>query len=79
MADATALLASGAGLAMGAGLAIGMGAIGSGLSQGAIGSAVIGAAVEKPEWEKNVLFYMVIPESLIIFAFVIAILLVTKI
>lgn len=63
----------GAGLmAVGAGLAIGLGAIGVGLAQAAIGSAGAGTIAERPEAFGQVLIYLVIPETIIIFAFVIA-------
>ena len=63
----------GAGLmALGAGLAIGLGAIGVGLAQAAIGSAGAGTLAERPEAFGQILIYLVIPETLIIFAFVIA-------
>ncbi|HEX7003267.1 MAG TPA: V-type ATP synthase subunit K [Trueperaceae bacterium] len=63
----------GAGLmALGAGLAIGLGAVGTGLAQASIGSAGAGTIAERPEAFGQVLIYLVIPETIIIFAFVIA-------
>jgi V/A-type H+-transporting ATPase subunit K len=59
-------------MALGAGLAIGLGAIGVGLAQAAIGSAGAGTLAERPEAFGQILIYLVIPETLIIFAFVIA-------
>ena len=59
-------------IALGAGLAIGIGAIGVGLAQAAIGSAGAGTLAERPEAFGQILIYLVIPETLIIFAFVIA-------
>lgn len=59
-------------MAIGAGLAIGLGAIGVGLAQAAIGSAGAGTLAERPEAFGQILIYLVIPETLIIFAFVIA-------
>ncbi|MEX2541585.1 MAG: V-type ATP synthase subunit K [Trueperaceae bacterium] len=59
-------------MALGAGLAIGLGAIGVGLAQAAIGSAGAGTIAERPEAFGQILIYLVIPETLIIFAFVIA-------
>jgi V/A-type H+-transporting ATPase subunit K len=59
-------------LGIGAGLAIGLGAIGVGLAQAAIGSAGAGTIAERPEAFGQILIYLVIPETLIIFAFVIA-------
>ena len=66
----------GAGLiGIGAGLAIGLCAIGVGLAQAAIGSAGAGTLAERPEAFGQILIYLVIPETLIIFGFVIAFLL----
>lgn len=59
-------------IALGAGLAIGIGAIGVGLAQASIGSAGAGTLAERPEAFGQILIYLVIPETLIIFAFVIA-------
>lgn len=70
---ATAGPGLGAGLlGIGAGLAIGLGAIGVGLAQASIGSAGAGTIAERPEAFGQILIYLVIPETLIIFAFVIA-------
>lgn len=63
----------GAGLiGVGAGLAIGLAAIGVGIAQGQIGSAGAGTLAERPELFGNILIYLVIPETIIIFGFVIA-------
>jgi len=63
----------GAGLiAIGAGLAIGIPAIAVGMAQAAIGSAGAGVLAERPQAFGQVLIYLVIPETLIIFGFVIA-------
>lgn len=59
-------------IAIGAGLAIGIGAVGVGLAQAAIGSAGAGTLAERPQAFGQILIYLVIPETLIIFAFVIA-------
>lgn len=74
MADAS-ILASDGGIAIGAGLAMGLGAVGAGLSQGAMGSAVIGVVAEKPEMEGKSLIYIVLPEILAVFGFLVAMLL----
>lgn len=58
--------------ALGAGLAIGLAAIGTGLAQAAIGSAGAGTIAERPQAFGQVLIYLVIPETIIIFGFVIA-------
>lgn len=59
-------------IALGAALAIGVAAIGVGLAQAAIGSAGAGTLAERPEAFGQILIYLVIPETIIIFAFVIA-------
>ncbi|MBI4399554.1 hypothetical protein HY570_02285 [Candidatus Micrarchaeota archaeon] len=61
-------------VAVGAGVAILGGAIGTGFAQSAIGAAGLGALSEKPEVGGQVLLYLVIPETIVIFSFVIAIL-----
>jgi V/A-type H+-transporting ATPase subunit K len=58
---------------------MGLSALGAGLSQGALGSAAVGAAAERPEMEKNALIYIVLPEVLAVFGFLIAVLLWLKI
>jgi V/A-type H+/Na+-transporting ATPase subunit K len=59
---------------IGAGLAIMGGAIGTGLAQGSIGSAGIGLIAEKPDQIGLALLFLVLPETILIFGFVIAIL-----
>ncbi len=59
-------------IAMAAALAIGIGAIAVAIAQAAIGSAGAGTLAERPESFGQILIYLVIPETLIIFAFVIA-------
>jgi V/A-type H+-transporting ATPase subunit K len=61
-------------IAIGAGLAIGLAALGTGLAQARIGAAAIGAILEKPESFGTALILLVIPETLVIFGFTIAIL-----
>ena len=77
-------VATGAGLGagllgIGAGLAIGLAAIGVGIAQAAIGSAGAGTLAERPQAFGQILIYLVIPETLIIFGFVIAFFLNNKI
>lgn len=79
MADVTGGLSSGAGAALGAGIAMGVSALAAAWSQGAVGSAALGVVAERPEFEKNVLIYLVLPEILAILGFVIAIMLVGKV
>jgi len=60
--------------AIGAGVAIAGGAVGTGVAQSGIGSAGLGLIAEKKENLGIVLLFFVIPETLLIFGFVIAIL-----
>lgn len=69
-------LSTGAATALGAGLAMGVSALAAAWSQGAVGSAALGAIAERPEFEKNVLIYLVLPEILAILGFVIAFMLI---
>lgn len=59
-------------IALGAALAIGIGAVGVGIAQASIGSAGAGTLAERPQAFGQILIYLVIPETIIIFAFVIA-------
>ena len=61
-------------IAIGAGLAIGLTAIGAGLAEKEIGAAAVGAMAEKGETFGKGLILTVIPETLVIFGFVMAIL-----
>lgn len=86
MADAaTAAAGAAAGLgdpgliAVGAGLAILGGAIGTGMAQSSVGASAIGVIAEKPEESSKLLLYYLIPETLVVFGFVIAFLLLGKI
>lgn len=65
-------------LGVGAGLAIGLGAIGTGLAQQQAIAAAIGAIAEDPKMFGKGLFFIVLPETLVIFGLVIAILLLGK-
>jgi len=67
------------GLALGAAVSMGGAAIGTGLAQSAIGSAGMGLLAERPELSGQLLIWLVIPETIVIFGFVIAILLTLKI
>ncbi len=60
--------------AVGAGLAILGGAIGTGIAQSAVGAAGLGMIAEKPESTGIALLFYVLPETLLIFGFVVAIL-----
>ena len=60
--------------AIGAGIDILGGAIATGIAQAGIGSAGIGLIAEKPEEMGRVLLFLVLPETLMIFGFVVAVL-----
>lgn len=66
-------------LAIGAGIAIAGGAVGTGLAQKDIGTAAVGAVAEDPKMFGKSLIFLVIPETLVIFGFVIAFMLYAKI
>ena len=61
-------------IALGAGLAFGMSAIASAIAEKAIGAAAVGAMAEKEELFGKGLILTVIPETLVIFGLVVAIL-----
>jgi len=64
-------------IARGAGLAIGLCALATAWAQARIGAAAVGAILEKPESLGTVIILLVIPETLVIFGFTIAILILT--
>lgn len=66
-------------IALGAGLAVGLGALGSGIAEKDIGSAAIGAIAENEKLFGKGLILTVIPETIVIFGMIIAILLWTSI
>ena len=66
-------------LALGAGLAIAGGAIGAGLAEKEIGTAAVGAMAEKEETFGKGLILTVIPETIVIFGLIVAILILGKI
>lgn len=66
-------------MAIGAGIAMGLSALAAAWSQGTVGAAAMGAVAERPEMEKNVLIYIVLPEVLAVFGFLVAVLLWLKI
>ena len=78
MVDATTagnFLTSDGAIAIGAGIAMGLSALAAAWSQGSLGAAAMGAVAERPEMEKNVLIYIVLPEVLAVFGFLVAVLL----
>lgn len=78
IAEATVeqILASQRGLiAIGAGLAVGLSGIASGIAEKDIGAAAVGAMAEREELFGKGLILTVIPETIVIFGLVVAILL----
>jgi V/A-type H+-transporting ATPase subunit K len=67
------------GIALGSGVAMLGGAIGTGMAQSSIGAAAMGVIAEKPEQAGTLLVWLVIPETIVIFGFVIAIMLTLKV
>jgi len=63
-------------IAIGAGIAFGLSAIAAGLAEKDIGSAAVGAMAEKEELFGKGLILTVIPETIVIFGLVVAILLI---
>lgn len=61
-------------IAIGSGLAIGLSAIAAAMAESTIGAAAVGAMAEKEELFGKGLLLTVIPETLVIFGLVIAIL-----
>lgn len=62
-------------IGIGAGVAVGLAGIGTGLAQSAIGAAAIGATAEDEKNFGKGLTLTVIPETIVLFGFVIAFLL----
>jgi V/A-type H+-transporting ATPase subunit K len=59
-------------IAVGAGIAIAGGSIGTGLAQKDIGAAAVGATAENPKMFGRSIVFLVLPETLVIFGFVVA-------
>jgi len=66
-------------IAVGAGLAVGLAGLGSGMAEGPIGAAAVGAIAEDEKNFGKGLIMTVIPETIVIFGLVMAILLWIKI
>ncbi len=66
-------------IAVAAGLAIAGGALATGFAQASIGAAAVGVMAEKPEQMGTLLLFLVLPETLVIFGFVISIMLTLKV
>ncbi|MFA6328210.1 MAG: ATPase [Candidatus Micrarchaeia archaeon] len=62
-----------------AAIAIFGGAIGTGIAQASVGSAIMGVVAERPEDTFKLIVYMALPELIVIFGFVVAFLLVGQI
>ena len=60
--------------AMGAGIAVGLTGIGAGVAEMAIGSAAVGATAENKDMFGLALLFTVIPETIVIFGLVVALL-----
>ncbi len=71
------ITASQAGMkAIGAGVAIGITGLAAAIAEYGIGTAAVGATAEKPELFGSVLILTVIPETIVIFGLVVALLLI---
>lgn len=66
-------------IAIAAGLAILGGAIGTAFVQSSVGSSAMGVIAERPEESSKLLIYYLVPETIVVFGFVIAFLLIGKI
>lgn len=62
-------------VAIGAGLAVGLAGIGSGIAEKDIGAAAVGAIAEDRSFFGQGMIFTVLPETIVIFGLVIAILL----
>jgi V/A-type H+/Na+-transporting ATPase subunit K len=62
-------------VAIGAGLAVGLAGVGTGLGEGSIGAAAVGAMAENEKLFGKGLVLTVIPETIVIFGLVVAVLL----
>lgn len=60
------------GLGLGAGIAVAGAGLATGLAQSGVGAGGTGALAEKPELFGNVLILFAIPETIVVFGFVIA-------
>jgi len=73
------LLEGTAAFAVAAALAVFGGALGTAWAQSAIGSSAMGVIAEKPEQASKLIIWLAIPETIVIFGFVIGLLLTLKI
>ncbi|MGQ0536047.1 MAG: F0F1 ATP synthase subunit C [Methanobacteriota archaeon] len=73
-------LSTGAGLAaIGAGLALGLAGLGTGWAQSGVGAAAVGAVAEDAGFLGRGILFIAIPETIVIFGFVVAFLLFGKV
>ncbi len=76
VADLATVQASQMGMkALGAGIAVGLTGIGTGVAEMGIGSAAVGAVAEDKDMFGLALLFTVIPETIVIFGLVVALLL----
>jgi V/A-type H+/Na+-transporting ATPase subunit K len=76
VADLATVQASQLGMkALGAGIAVGLTGIGTGVAEMGIGSAAVGAVAENKDMFGLALLFTVIPETIVIFGLVVALLL----
>ncbi|MDY0293046.1 MAG: ATPase [Candidatus Methanomethylophilaceae archaeon] len=61
-------------IAIGAGLAVGLTGLGAGMAEKDVGAAAVGAITEDPGLFGKAMIFMVLPETIVIFGLVIAIL-----
>jgi V/A-type H+-transporting ATPase subunit K len=66
-------------LGLAAAIAVSFGAIGTAWAQSRIGAAAAGAIAERPEIGGQMLIFLVLPETLIIFGFLVAFFIINKI
>jgi V/A-type H+-transporting ATPase subunit K len=78
-ADGAASLGRTIGLAVAAAFAVGVSILGAGYAVGKIGSAALGAAVEKPELLTRSILFVALAEGLAVLGFAIAMMLLQKI
>ena len=62
-----------------AAIAIFGGAIGTGIAQASVGSAIMGVVAERPEDTFKLIVYMALPELIVLLGFVVAFLLLGKV
>lgn len=66
-------------LGLAAAIAVGLGAIGTAWAQSRIGAAAAGAIAERPEMSGTMLIFLVLPETMVVFGFLVAFFIIGKI